>query len=134
MIREISRRVQMTEDEGIACGPASTVSLEAEIVIDDNGKKVYLHGQWVDAAPEDTLYEAHTVSMFDMYIRMTHAEDDEELEALCNERDRLDEMYRVDMTPYESYIAELDQMIREEGEKHRLDWEDEEEEEDGEEE
>ena len=42
------------EDTGMACGPVSMTTIDAEIVVEkDDGKKIYLHGQWVDQAGDE---------------------------------------------------------------------------------
>ena len=76
-ITEISRRSMYHEDEGIACGPVSSTAIMAEIVLDVDGQRIFLHGEWVDIAG-DYYYEATTESLFDAYEKMLNAENEDD--------------------------------------------------------
>lgn len=118
---EVSRRSMYHEDEGIACGPASITAIDAEIVVDVDGQRIYLHGQWVDAAGDDILFEANTESVYDAYEKFYNAadDDDDEQKALA-ECDRIGQGRIKDDPCYKSYYAELKQMIIDEMEAHDI--------------
>ncbi len=119
---EINRRSMYFTDEGIACGPVSTTAIDAEITVEDNGRRVYLHAQWVDAAPDDFCFEANTESMYDAYERLNELhDDDEEFDKALEERDRIAKESSIpDDACYETFYDELKQMIRDEMEAHGI--------------
>lgn len=69
-MKEISRRAMNNESEGMACGPSGLYAIDAEIVVDDEGKIVYLHTQWVDEVPDSILFEATTESIYDEMVKI----------------------------------------------------------------
>ena len=75
-ITEISRRTMMNNESGIACGPCGTLAIDAEIVVEDNDKKVFLHGQWVSDADDMVLFEATKESIYDVNFRINNSEGD----------------------------------------------------------
>lgn len=135
-IKEISRRSFYHEDEGIACGPVSSTAIVSEIVVEKDGQRVYLHGEWVDVAG-GYYYAATTESLFDVYEKLNHATSKEEEEAAVKELDRINaNCYVKDDSGFKSFYPELKQMIHDEMKEHGLEYiyEDEEEEEGEEEE
>ena len=129
-ITEISRRSMYHEDEGMACGPVSSTAIMAEIVVEVDGQRIFLHGEWVDIAG-DYYYEATTESLFDVYEKMLNAENEEDEQEALAERDRISEAKIKDDSIFESYYAEMEQMIHDEMKAHGIEYfyEDEEEEE-----
>lgn len=86
-ITELSRRSRYHDGEGIVCGPVSISTAEAEIVVEDSGKKVYLFGEWVSESPDEVLFEATKKSIYDIQVSIDLAKDDtdekyEELDAV----------------------------------------------------
>lgn len=126
-MKEIERRINYFTEEGIACGPVSIVVVDAEIVVEDSGSKVYLHGQWVDAASEEILFEATKESVYDVYMKLNGADEDC-FDELIKERDRIDAEKIIDDSRYGAYYEELKEMIfnklEEEGLGYMLDEED----------
>ena len=71
-IKEISRRcVFNTDDYGIS----GIDAINAEIVIEDDGKKVFLLGQWSNESG-DYYFETTYISTFDLYEKMLLPESD----------------------------------------------------------
>ena len=130
-ITEISRRSMYHEDEGMACGPVSSTAIMAEIVVEVDGQRIFLHGEWVDIAG-DYYYEATTESLFDVYEKMLNAENEEDEQEALAERDRISEAKIKDDSIFESYYAEMEQMIHDEMKAQGIEYfyEDEEEDED----
>ncbi len=134
--KEISRRSFYHEDEGIACGPVSSTAIVSEIVIEKDGQKIYLHGEWVDIAGEYG-YQATSESLFDVYEKLNNAASEEEEAAAVKELDRINaNCYVKDEPEFKPFYAELKQMIHDEMKAHDLEYiyEDEEEDEDEEDE
>ncbi len=119
-IHEISRRSMYHEDEGMACGPASATAIMAEIVLDVDGQRIFLHGEWVDIVG-DYYYEADTESLLDAYEKLFNANRDEEEKAI-EERDRIIEGRIKDDSIFEPYYVELEQMIHNEMDDHGIDY------------
>ena len=117
-MKEISRRSMYHEDEGMACGPVSMATADAEIVIDNNGDKVYLHGQWIDELGDEIFYEATKESTYDIYEKFNKKEgDDDELLA---EYDRVANNAIQNVEIYNCYFEEIKKMIFEELDKHGI--------------
>ena len=91
-MKEISRRAMNSESEGMACGLAGLYAVDAEIVVENEGKFVYLHTQWVDEAPDSIFFEATTESIYDQMIKMNadEAAFDEAIDAINRIRDEKD--------------------------------------------
>ncbi len=119
-ITEISRRSLYHEDEGLACGPVASAAVITEIVLDVDGQRVFLHGEWVDLAGDDCYFEANTESLFDAYAKMFDAETEEDEENAIAERDRISEGKIEDDSIFEPYYTEMKQMIRNEMEAHGI--------------
>ncbi len=117
-MKEISRRVKSNSSEGVACGPVSIYAIDAEIVVEDEGKEIFLHAQYVSESP-DILFEAHTKSIYDVYMELNKidASDNEAFNTAIAKRDALDAEERVsdDLDIYERYAdqyRELRRMIK----------------------
>ena len=136
-ITEVSRRSMYHLDEGIACGPVSSTAIITEIVVDADGQRVFLHGEWVDIAG-DYYYEATHESLFDVYEKMFNAESEEDELKAAEEQDRISKERITEDSIFEPYYAEMEQMIHDEmkahGEAYFYEDEDEDEEEDDEDE
>ena len=61
-MKELSRRVMINTDGG-ALG---MTACDSEIVVDDDGKTVYIHAEWVDAAPEQFDIDVTDESIYDL--------------------------------------------------------------------
>lgn len=85
-MKEISSRIMVNDGEGMACGPCGILAADAETVVLDAGKAVYLHAQWISEAP-GVLHEATAESVYDVYGKLNRSEGD--FEALIGERDRI---------------------------------------------
>ena len=120
-IIEISRRSMYHEDEGMACGPVSSTAIMTEIVVDVDGQRVFLHGEWVDIAG-DYYFEANTESLFDAYEKMLNAENEEDEQEALAERDRISEGKIKDDSIFEPYYSEMEQMIHDEMKAHGIEF------------
>lgn len=81
MKSEISRQCKVVDLTDVACGPVYAVSIEAEIVINDNGDIKYCHCSWVNDVPDMLSFEVNRASIFEI---LTSADVDniDELEAI----------------------------------------------------
>ncbi len=127
---EISRRSLYHEDEGLACGPVASVAVMTEIVVDVDGRRVFLHGEWVDIAGDNCYFEADTESLFDAYVKLFDAETEDAEENAIAERDRISEGKIEDDSVFEPYYAEMERMIRDEMKAHGIECDCEDEEDD----
>ena len=118
-MRETNRKSMYHEECGIACGPVSITAIDAEITVDDDGKLVYLHAQWVDEASAYLLLEATTESAYEIYEKLNNAED-EEFDNLIAERDRICSERIEDDSCYAHYYDELKDMISKEMKMHGI--------------
>lgn len=106
-------RVRPHCPDAAADGPVSIDSIDAEItVIDDAKKKIYLHGEWVDTAPDEILCEAAYESICDLNIIIKNTIDKNELETAVKERDRIRENAIKDERRFEKYYDDLESLIR----------------------
>lgn len=67
-IIEIARRCKLSTHDGMACGPFSLTSIEAEIEVEEDGIKKFLHSSWVSEAPDSISFEANNESIFDLLV------------------------------------------------------------------
>ena len=58
MIRIIGRNIQYSEDTGLACGAFDESAIDAELVLEDEGKRIFLYAQWTDQMPDCIRMEA----------------------------------------------------------------------------
>lgn len=107
-IKEINRRINYFVEDGIACGPVSMAVVEAEIEVEDEGEKVYLYGEWVDAAGEYS-YAATKESVYDVLLKYHETGDRDD--ALIDEHNRILENAIADDSRYEPFYEELKAMI-----------------------
>jgi len=111
--KELSRRAVCFSDEGIACGPAGSTAFMGEIVVDMDGQRIFLHGEWVDIVGE-YFFQADTESLIDAYAKLFEASSEEEEQKAIAERDRIIEGKIKDDSIFESYYVELKQMLHDE--------------------
>ena len=74
-ITVLKKRVTANYGAGVACGPFGFDTVDVEIVVQDNGKKVYLHGCWCSEAP-DIEFNVTAESVYDLYVRLFDCNDD----------------------------------------------------------
>ena len=92
-MKEIDRRVMGHEGGGMACGPMGIYAADAEITVEDEGRTVCLHAQWVDEAYDSILFEATTESTYECYRKLNDLEDGElEIEDGMDENDMFDDL------------------------------------------
>lgn len=90
-IIELKRRMTTNSfGAGVACGPMGYDAVDAEIIVLDNGNKVYLHGEWVSENPDGFLLEATTESIFNLNEQLNDCSDDE-FDKLIADRERIRE-------------------------------------------
>ena len=123
LFEEITRRSMSSTEDGIACGPCSLFSADAEIAAEYRGQPVYFHGQWVDAASEDLLLEATSESLCDIIVRLES--DGADTRALMKELDRRQRLTVLpqagDELLFESAFATVKEILKNELLKNDLD-------------
>jgi len=103
---EVSRRCALADHDGLACGPFSMTSVEAELVITEDGETKYLHSSWVSEAPESISFEINSESIFDILSS------DGDIDQLERIRSASIEKYgEVSFDAYTNQILELKKMI-----------------------
>lgn len=108
-IVELNRRSAITEIQGFACGPFGTTTIDAEIKIMDNSKKLYISVQWVDTCAEELLFRVTKNSLFEYYTDPTFTKEaDEYAEAVLSEEIECD----IQAT-YPAQYATLIEMVNE---------------------
>ncbi len=85
-MKEISRRAMNNDSEGMACGPSGLYAVDAEIVVEDEGKIVYLHTEWVSEVHDEILFEATTESIYDHLVKVNELMngDNDEFDKACD--------------------------------------------------
>ncbi len=116
-ITEVSRRSMYHEEKETACGRMSGAAVMAEIVVDADGRRVFLHGEWDDTA-EDCCYEANRESLFDAYGKLFNAGNKTDEQKAIAERDRISKERIREDSVFEPYYAEMEQMILDEMKAH----------------
>lgn len=112
-MKEINRRIKFSDETGMACGPMGIIGCDAEIQVDDDGKTVYIHGQWCSEA-DDLFFEATTESVYDVLMRMHDNIDNNDVlfDQLIPEKERIQKECTIsDSRKYLHYLAELEKMI-----------------------
>ena len=125
-IEEIRRRSIYHEDSD-ETSPTYAAEVNAEIVLNDNGKTVYLTAQWVSLADDCIDYFVTTKPLYDIFVglfdfctKLTK----EEFDALCQKKDKIEKNYSLygeDAEKYENYRKELFQMVFSEMEENGYD-------------
>ena len=118
-IKEVSRRSVFHTDE---CGISGIDSSDAEIVVEDNGRQVFFHAQWVSEVPDEFLFETTYESTYDLYEKMF--EQGYNTDALSAERDRIVAAGMKESESAEKYPEQRDaliDMIFEKLEEHGID-------------
>ncbi len=119
MIRVIERRVRYSEDTGLTCGAFDESSIDAELILEDQGKQVCLYAQWTDQMPEVIRTVAVPESLYEICLRL--ADRDADWEALAVERNRILQVRLSDTVAkekYGAYLKELREMVAAEAEAH----------------
>lgn len=91
-MKELDRRVFSVAHDFPA--GVSTYSIEAEILVEDEGRKIYFHTEWVDAASTEILFEATTESVYvinEELEKLMEGGDRAAFEAKLEERNRVRE-------------------------------------------
>lgn len=114
----VRRRSMYHEEDGMACGPTGITAIDAELVVDDNGRKIYLHAQWVDEVPDTIVYEATFESTYDVCKKLNSGKGS--FDDLIAERDRITAAGIEDDARFEPYYARLKQMILAKMEEHDI--------------
>lgn len=113
-MKELSRRMMTISEEGTTCGPFGVDAVDAEIVVEDNGTVVYLHGQWVSECPDDIYFEATLKSIYDYYVKLNEC-DDETFNVLADEMNEVseqskDDPFFDDIDPDERYAEQFEEI------------------------
>ena len=119
MIRAVGRRIRFSEDSGMACGAFDECSVDAELVLEDKGKRVYLYAQWTDQMPEVIRTETVPESLYEINARL--ADRNADWEATAAERNRILKGRLADAAAeerYGPYLKELREMVAAEAEAH----------------
>ena len=112
MIRIIGRNIQYSEDTGLACGAFDESAIDAELVLEDEGKRIFLYAQWTDQMPDCIRMEATSESLYEISRQMGNRDADWELLAAERNRirkGRLDEAAVAER--YSPYFEELKRMV-----------------------
>lgn len=117
-MKEISRRAMNNESEGMACGPSGLYAVDAEIVVEDEGRNVYLHTQWVSEVQDEISFEATTESIYDHLAKVDKLMngDNDEFEKACKEMERT--LDKTDLSKnegidiYERYAEQYQQLVQ----------------------
>ena len=119
MIRIISRDIRYSEDTGLTCGAFDESAIDAELVLDDEGRRVFLYAQWSDQMPESIRMEAVSESLYEISRQMEDR--DADWEFLAAERNRIRESRVNDAAAaerYAPYYEELKRMVTSEMKCH----------------
>ena len=119
MVRIISRDIRYSEDTGLTCGAFDESAIDAEIVLEDEGKRIFLYAQWTDQMPDCIRMEAAPESLYRISRRMEDR--DADWESLAAERSRIREDRLENAAAeklYAPYFGELKQMVISEMKKH----------------
>lgn len=63
-IKELNRKCEMAQDEGIACGPCGITAVNAEMEIEEDGQKRFLIVTWVAEAGDSVSFEVTKESIY----------------------------------------------------------------------
>ena len=119
MIEAVSRRVRFSEDTGMSCGAFDESAVDAELVLEDQGRRVFLCGQWTDQMPDRIRMEAVPESLYEISEQMDSRGSDWGDLAARRERilkSRIDDPAAAER--YAPYFEELRRMIVSELEAH----------------
>ena len=121
-IKELDRKTWYCEEDGIACGPASSTAIDAVMVVDDQGETVYLHAQWVDIAGPEIYYEASKENLLEICQKISDASDDmDELTRYVDEMNHVAKLPNDYVTNrYSEQLEELEEMIIAEAKEHDI--------------
>ncbi len=110
-----------TADEGIACGPVGMYVIDAEIVVEDEGRNVYLHAQWISEVGDTVSFEATTESIYDVYEELNKINGNpkafpaDAFDKVIEKRNRIQQESSIAavFSGYEEQYDQMVQMIRE---------------------
>lgn len=120
-IKEISRRVMYHEDGGLACGPIFICAVHAEILLDNDGNKEYIYGEWVSEAGDEIYYQLSEKSFYDIFERIYKAKSQSEEDRILAEKDKIPCTEPDEDDPvYKPFMDELKKMIIREMEENGL--------------
>ncbi len=110
MVRIISRDIRYSEDTGLTCGAFDESAIDAEIVLEDEGKRIFLYAQWTDQMPDSIRMEAAPESLYGISERMGNR--DADWESLAAERNRIRKNRPDDSAVAERYAPYFDELKR----------------------
>ena len=120
-IKEISRRSMYHEEGGMACGPMFICAVHAEILLDHDGKKEYIYGEWVDQAGDEIYYQLSDKSVYELFERIYKTKKSSEENKILAEKDKIPHKNPKREDPaYKPFMEEIKQMIIKEMEVHGL--------------
>lgn len=102
----LKRSVATNYGAGVACGPFGYDAVDVEIVVLDNGQKVYLHGGWCSECPDEFDFNVTAESVYDIYARLSDCSIEEETELIAT-LDRILEAAESD-----EFLKDVDVMER----------------------
>ena len=118
-VNEIARRCELSTHDGMACGPFSLTSIEAELEVEEDGGKKYLHSSWVSEAPDSISFEVNNQSIFDLLVNDGDIDELEAIRAKSKE-----EFGELDFSNYKQQIEDMLQMIKDKMVEEELFYED----------
>ena len=78
----LKKRVTANYGAGVACGPFGFDTVDVEVVVLDNEKKVYLHGCWCSECPDDIEFNVTAESIYDLDVCLFDCNDEKADELL----------------------------------------------------
>lgn len=112
-IKELSRRCMDNSEPDVnsLAYLGFVYACDAEIVVEDSGDVIYLHGQWISEVPDEILFEATRESIYDIYNKLNHSSS-ENFEALIDERERIQSNKLDDEYARDRYAAQYDEILK----------------------
>ncbi len=110
MVRIISRNIRYSEDTGLTCGAFDESAIDAELVLEDEGKQIFLYAQWTDQMPDCIRMEAALESLYGISRRMENR--DADWGFLAAERSRIRKNRLDDAAAAERYAPYYDELKR----------------------
>ena len=117
---EVSRRSMYHEETVMANDPVSVTTIDAEIVVEKDGKKIYLHALWSDKDGDEISYEATEESIYDLCEKLKEVGKYEVMELInwLEEFNRRRGKRIEEDSCFEEYYKELEQMVLAEMKTH----------------
>ena len=77
MLKELSRRCEVGENGGMACGPVFSTAVVSEMLVEEDGNRKYLTLCWVSEADDCVSFEVSEKPLAPYYLDLNYEADDE---------------------------------------------------------